>query len=275
MTALPQPPWTAPSTRRWTAGRIIALVLGICLLLPGLGLLAGGGALLWVEGADRNSQGFLTSAAGSFASPGYALTSDRIDLATGANWLPASVTLGKVQIKVTGTSGSPVFVGIAPVAQATAYLAGVRHTVISDLGVDASGSGTLVPGGAPAGAPGNQAFWVSKVSGAGSQQLSWSPAAGNWMLVVMNADGSAGVAVQADIGATVPALGAIAWAMLGGGLLLSLLGVLLIVLASRRGASAPATPIGGWAVPAPRPGGQPGSWGQPVPTDPARGADSS
>jgi hypothetical protein len=254
----------------------VALVLGICLLLPGLGLLGGGGALLWADRVNRNSQGFLTSATEPFATPGYALTSERVDLATGADWLPASVALGKVQVSVTGKIGSPVFVGIAPVNDAAAYLAGVRRTVIADLGLNSPGRGTFVPGAAPAGPPGDQTFWVSKVSGPGSQQLSWSPAAGNWMLVVMNADASAGVTVQAGVGATVPALGTVAWTVLIGGLVVSLIGVLLIALASRRRAGSYGTPTGGWAVPAPRPGGtSTGAWQPPVAAEPRREPDSS
>jgi hypothetical protein len=71
----------------------------------------------------------------------------------------------------------------------------------------------------------------------------------------MNADASAGVTVQAGVGATVPALGTLAWAVLIGGLVVSLVAVLLIALASRRRAGSYGTPTGGWAVPAPRPGG--------------------
>src|SRR4051812_14386867 len=81
------------------------------------------------------------------------------------------------------------------------------------------------------------------------------------MLVVMNSDASAGASVTARAGATVPALGSISWTVLGIGIVVTLLGVLIIVLAARRRpASAqgypPATVAGpppGW-VPAPRPG---------------------
>jgi hypothetical protein len=182
-----------------------------------------------------------------------------------------SVSLGKVQVTVSGASGSDVFVGIAPVSAATAYLAGVRHTVIRDLGLDASNTGVLVSGGAPAGPPTQQNFWVSQVSGPGIQRLSWSPAAGNWMLVVMTADGSANVSVRASIGATVPALGGIAWGVLATGLVLTVIGVLLIVLASRRRAGSSGMPPGGWVVPAPRSDGTPSSWTPPVPQDRASG----
>ena len=265
MTATPQPAYVSPPPSRWGAGRIIALVLGILLLLPGLGLLLGGGVLLWADNAHRNGDGFLTSADASFTTPGYALSSDHVNLATGADWVPVSAAVGKVQIRVTGTGGSDVFVGIAPVKDATGYLSGVQHSVIKDLGTDTSASGVLVAGNAPSGPPSEQSFWVSQVSGSGPQTLTWSPAQGDWMLVVMNADASAKVAVQASVGATVPALGGIAWGVLIGGVVCTAIAVLLLVLAARRPAAyrggppapgayvQPSAPPPNWAPPAPRP----------------------
>src|SRR3954471_23397208 len=103
MTANPPPaPVQAPPSR-WGPGRIIALVLGVLLLLPGLGLLAGGGALLWADNSHRNSDGYLTSDPQTFQTPGFALTSDRVDLSTGADWVPVSSTLGTAQFRVTGS----------------------------------------------------------------------------------------------------------------------------------------------------------------------------
>jgi hypothetical protein len=259
MTAV-APPWAAPP-RRWGPGRIVALVIGLLLLVPGIGLLVGGGALLWVDRGARTSDGFVLSSSDHFTAPGYALSSDTLDLSTGARWLPISAALGDARIQVTGDSGQEVFIGIAPVSDAQGYLDGVAHTVVSDIGADLTDADlTTVSGGAPAGAPGDQTFWVAQASGAGQQKLTWTPADGDWMLVVMNADATAGVSVQARAGATVPALGTVAWSVLGGGILLTLIGVLLIVFAARRGSGparpavpASAGPPAGW-VPTPRPG---------------------
>src|SRR4051794_25181475 len=121
MTAIPQPGFVPPPASRWSAGKIVALILGILLLLPGLGLLLGGGVLLWADRGSRNADGFLVSASDSFSTPGYALSSENVDLATGADWLPVSAAVGKVQVRVTGAGGSDVFIGIAPVSDATAY----------------------------------------------------------------------------------------------------------------------------------------------------------
>jgi hypothetical protein len=249
MTATPQPAWKPAS--RWSAGRIVALVLGVLLMLPALALVGGGGFLLWADLGNR-SDGLVFSETDSFSTDGFALTSERIDLATGADWVPLSAGLGTARAEVTSADGSDVFVGIAPVDEGTAYLDGVARSVIDDLGTTADDE-RYVDGGPPAGAPGDQSFWAAQASGPGTQRLDWEPTEGDWLFVVMNADGSAGVAMDARIGATFPALGGLAWGMLGVGVLLLLVSILLLALAvrdrpARYTGPPPTTP---WAPPSP------------------------
>ena len=236
MTASATPAWyppPEPPRRSWGAGRVIALVLGILLLIPALGLLGGGGTLLWADWTQREN-GFVVSPHESFASPGYALVSERIDLQTNADWLPISETLGTARVEVRGSAGKDVFVGIAPAADATAYLGSVQRTVIRDLGFDQSASQIdQRQGGAPSGPPADQDIWSAQTSGPGTQELTWDPSAGDWMLVVMNADASAGVVVSARVGAEFPALTGLAWGLTIGGLVLTVVAVLLIALPLR------------------------------------------
>jgi hypothetical protein len=248
-------PFLPAASRRRTrrAGRVAALVLGMLLLLPGLGLLGGGGVLLWADWFSR-PDGFVVAPEETFSSPGHALVSDRIDLRAGPDWLPVSAALGDARLEVTGTGADDVFVGIAPVADATAYLEGVRRTTVDGLGFDAPAtSSDELPGGAPAGPPTDQDFWTAQATGPGTQEVTWKPAEGDWMFVVMNADGSAGVDVQARIGAEVPALGGIGWGALIAGLVVTLAAVLLLVLGIRRRSDywAPVTWTGA-PVPSPR-----------------------
>src|SRR4051794_35439076 len=270
MAAMPQPTWNPPPPApRWGPGRVIALVVGIVLLFPALGLLAGGGILLYADGPGRDDDGYLYSSSANFSSDGYAITSASVDLATGADWVPVSSALGTARIQVTADNGSDVFLGIARVADTTQYIGGVERTVVTDLGSDAAPAirtGT----GAPSTPPGEQDFWVAQSAGSGTQTLTWKPAAGNWTLVVMNADGSANVSVDARVGATVPALTGLAWGLLAAGLFLLLLGVLAIVLAVRR-RPAPAQPYGAGA---PMPPGPPPAWSPPAPVDRTTAADS-
>jgi len=274
MAPTPQPTWSPPPPApRWGPGRVIALVLGILILLPALGLTVAGGLLLWADGPARNNDGYLYSSSDNFSSGGFAITSASVDLTTsGANWVPVSAALGTAKIQVTGNSGSDVFVGIARVADATAYLGSVDRTVVTDLG---SGSPPSIRtgSGAPATPPGEQNIWVAQSAGSGAQTLTWKPAAGNWTLVVMNSDGSAGVSVDARVGATLPALGGLAWGVFIVGLGLLVIGVVLIVLAVRRRRVAPAAPYG--AVPyGTSPGGPPPSWSPPAPVDRTTAADA-
>lgn len=267
MTTTPPAYWTPPM--RWGPGRVLALVFGILLLIPGLGLAVGGGVLLWADLGNR-TDGFVFSSADSFSTDGFALTSGRIDLATGADWLPVSAALGRARAQVTAADPStPIFVGVAPAAEGTAYLGGVARTVVKDLGTTSKDE-TFVPGAPPAGAPGDQDFWVAQTSGPGTQQLDWTPTQGNFLFVVMNADGSAGVAMDARIGATVPALNGLAWGVLGSGLFLLVVGGLLLVLAIRRPKVGRAYTGGPYVMPS----GPAPSWSPPAPVDRTTAADA-
>ncbi|NYJ05751.1 hypothetical protein [Petropleomorpha daqingensis] len=90
----------------------MALVLGVLLLVPGLALLVGGGALLWADSTHRTSVAHLTSDA----------TDPGTDLVT----------------------------GIAAASGIAGYLDGVQCTVVDDLGSGAS-PGTEAAGGGRSG----------------------------------------------------------------------------------------------------------------------------
>jgi hypothetical protein len=235
----PRPAAVAPSPEavprpwRWTAGRITALVIGALLVLVSLGLLGAGGTALWADRTQRDAAGYLTTGVHEFSAPGSALVTERIAFdAPGVGWLYSSTLLGKVRIRITPVnSGSPLFVGIGPSANVDRYLAGVGHTLISDFW---SESVQPIAGGVPGSPPGTQDFWVASASGAGAQTLTWDPANGSWTVVVMHADGRAGIDVGTDLAATYPALLGIAVGLLLAGGVLLLGGVLLIVGVIRR-----------------------------------------
>jgi hypothetical protein len=233
--AWPAPPaWPAPTPRPSRTGRVVALVVGALLLLPGIGLLGGGGVALWADWFHR-SNGFVVSPQEGFTSEGYALVSDRIELSATPEWLPAPDTLGTARLEVTGMGPREVFVGVAPATDARAYLDGVQRTVVDGLGFDAPATGSdQLPGGEPPGPPAQHDFWIAEAAGGGTQEVTWDPADGDWMFVVMNADGSPLVDVEARIGAEFPSLGGIGWGLLGVGGIVTLVAVLLLARAGRR-----------------------------------------
>lgn len=237
----------------WTTGRTVAVVIGSVLLFLSTGLLAGGGALLWADRTQRDD-GYVMSGWADLASPRYAVTGEAVELDTGgADWVVDDV-LGTARLAVRADDGTELFVGVARAADADEYLAGVGHGRIAELGPGWDGRAVTqgdvddVAGGAPPEAPGDSDIWVAQASGPGTQVLDWRPADGTWTVVVMRADGAAGIDVEARVGATAPGLPWLAGGLLGTGALLALVGGLLVGLAVHRARLGP--PAGG--VPAPR-----------------------
>jgi hypothetical protein len=73
-----------------------------------------------------------------------------------------------------------------------------------------------------AGRPQSTPIWAAKTSGTPSATLRWTPREGDWTVIVMNADGSAGVTMRVDLAASLPALGWLATEFLAGGTMLAL-----------------------------------------------------
>lgn len=235
--APPQPPVDAtkspgdaaqrPTGWGWTPLRIVGVVLGSVLVLQSLGMLLGGAGALWVDRGLRDDAGYLTSDTQSLNTDGYALSTENIAIETAGLDVP-DLLMGDVRIRATGSDGDPLFIGIAPTAEAEQYLQGVRATTIVDFDDD-NQAYRQVEGGAPANPPAQEDIWTAQSSGAGTQSLEWEIEDGDWTVVVMNADAGADIDARADIGATVPMLGWLAAVLLVGGGLLLLVGIVLIV----------------------------------------------
>jgi hypothetical protein len=217
----------------WTAGRVAAVVVGSLLGLFALLLVGAGGTALWADRTQRED-GYATTELHEFSTGGAALATVPADLGSpGAGWLYSAGVLGKVRVRVTptGDSSSPLFVGIARSADVDHYLAGVDHTVITEFW---KGEVENRDGGSPPSAPAAQSFWAASDSGPGTRTVVWDPSNGSWTVVVMKADGRPGVAIEADLGAKVPALPWIGLGVLIAGAVFLAGGLLLILGAVRR-----------------------------------------
>jgi Domain of unknown function (DUF4389) len=228
------PTGVSRSAEPWTAGRVVALAIGVLLALTAAGLFTGSGLALWADRTQRDAAGYLTTDTQRFSTGAYALATEDIDLRVdGPDWLYPTATLDTVRIRASGADpATPVFVGIARSGDAAAYLAGIGHDTVTGLG-DGSAYRSHA-GGAPEAAPAQQPFWTASSVGAGTSTLVWPVREGSWTVVAMNADGSRGVDVRADLGAKVPALAWIATGLLVGGLVLLAGGAALLVVAVRR-----------------------------------------
>jgi len=221
------------------AGRVLLLVIGVVFVLIAAGLLAGGGALMWGEGALKDSEGFYTTRAIQVTRDSYAIISEPAEIDLGPAWI---LDWNKpVTVRVEASSNQPskgLFIGIAERAAASAYLTGVDHDEVTEFHLRGRRADRVEyrnhPGGSSPLAPISQTFWVASVHGPGTQTLKWNLEEGNYLLVLMNEDGSRGIDVQGTIGARVPWLPGLGIGLLLGGIAVLVAGIVLIILGARR-----------------------------------------
>ncbi len=227
-------PWSAPGPGAPRSGRGVGwIVAGAVVLLSAIVLLITGVVVRVVDDSWRRD-GYLTSSRIALDSPSRAIATERLDLQDVAPlWPDIDRLLGDVRLRATGRAGSAIFIGVAPADRAAAYLDGVEHATPTEL-ADPVTSYAEHPGGAPAGPPADQDFWLAKATGTGTRAVEWPLADGAWTVVVMNADGSAGVNATVDVGATVSIQDRAATALLVGGGIAGPAGVALIVVGIRR-----------------------------------------
>jgi len=227
-----------------SAGRVTLIVLGSIGVLFGLALLAAGGFLLWADRTQRED-GYLTTPTERFATPTYALTRTRLDVGTdGPGWLLNDSWFGKVRIRGDSSGAKMLFIAIGPEAAVAKYLGSVAHASVEDVDFDPFRVKYFpVTGGAPQGPPTEQRFWAASASGVGTRTVTWKVREGDWSVVVMNADGSRGIAADIDVGAKLSFLLWVAIGSLLGGLLVVGGSTALIVLAARTRQPPPAPPV--------------------------------
>ena len=219
-----------PPSRRG-AGGVALIVVGSIAALLAFALLVGGCAAVVVDRTQRDDAGFLMSPTEDFSTATYAIASESADVdISGPDWA-AKDFLGTVRIR--SESDGPVFVGIAREADVAEYLDGVEYAVVTEIGREPHYSERQ--GGAPEGPPADQTFWAASATGAGEQTLEWEPEDGSWNVVVMNPDGSRGVAADLSIGAELDPLIWIGVGLLVGGGLLAAAAALGISAGIRRG----------------------------------------
>ena len=213
------------------SNRVVALVLGCLLLLPGLGFLLGGGALGMVHAFGRDDDGFFSAPEQRLTTSTAAVTAEDLDLVTdpgSPDWLLDRIDLD-VRLQVTGAEGQALFTGIAAEADVDAYLSGVAHDEVIDV-TAGQPDFRRVGGRAEASAPAEEAFWAESATGTGTVQLDWAAKSGRWAVVVMNPDGSPGLAVDATVGAKSGAVLPLALSLLGVGLVVTVAAVVLLVV---------------------------------------------
>ena len=219
---------------RMTTGRIVAVVFGSLAALLALALAAGGTALVIIHGTQRDADGYYQSGTRPLSSTAYAITSSRLDLRAGgtpSGWIDS---IGTVRIEASAASEAGVFIGIGRTADVDRYLAGCPRDVLTGArGRPFMPMYQRHPGSGVPEPPAAQGFWVAQASGPGRRALTWQVGSGDWTAVLMNADGSAGLTLDASAGVRTGLLLPVGLGLLGGGLLFAGLAALVLVLAFR------------------------------------------
>lgn len=224
-----------------TGGKIALLVFGIIFLVGALVLMASGGCLMWLGKALENENPLFTARetrlrkADSYAIVTEPFGIDWYDESRGQRWGTDFVTV-KVQCESQDPSNG-IFIGIARVTDVKEYLSGVRYYEIvewtSDPFDDPEVDYRLHAGDLSPSDPTTGGFWEASACGLGPQTIRWQPKMGQWVLVIMNEDGSAGIDVSGALGAELPWLFWLGLGLLFVGVLALAGGVIMVYFAAR------------------------------------------
>ena len=229
----PQP--SSPRRKR-TAAHYVAIVIGCLVLLPGLGMMMGGGAMLVAQAVATDDDGYFRFTPDRLESNGVAIATTDLWLddveGDASPWLLDWLDVD-LRLRVQGAPPTEeVFVGIARSADVKRYLSDATYSEVTEV----DGSTTRyseIAGGRSVDSPLDQAFWAASASGADEQELTWEARGGRWSVVVMNADGSAVVSADVEVGAKSGAVTPVAITLLVVGGVFVIVAIVLIVIGSR------------------------------------------
>jgi hypothetical protein len=220
------------------AGRIAAIVVGAVLALASVGFLVAGGVLTIGYVAESDDGGYFDETLDRIGTATAAITTGDIDLRAdpGPNWLFESVGV-TVRLQATAVNDdASLFTGIGPTADVDVYLSGVARDEIEDVTAGGRVRYNTAPGANQATPPAEEDFWVASTSGTGTQTIEWDVAEGEWVVVLMNSDGSAGILADVTVGVRSGVVLAIGVGMLAvGGVLLAVAVAIILAGALGRG----------------------------------------
>lgn len=245
--ASPASPQAGDRATHAKPGHWVLLIIGSLLTVLGLGLTVGGSTLTGADLIQRDGR-YLQGAVERYQTTGYALTAPSLVIDSAEAGLTGAPDLGELASIRTRISpavpNQEIFVGIAETADADAYLQGVATASLGNISWSTDQESThpsrveeelehQTGQRAPA-PPAGQDFWTESSSGTGPQQLTWDLDAGNWTMVVMNADATRPVWVDLQAGVRSEVIGPAGTALLIAGIAALILGVPLLLFGAAR-----------------------------------------
>ncbi len=229
-------------------GHTVAAVVGGIVALLATCLIVAGASLLWLDG-ERDADGYFTTGPHAVSSPTFAISSAGLEVVEDApRWLFDQERLGTIRIRAID-SEKALFIGVAGTDSVLRFLNDVPHEVATGVGTDPFDVATRQSIGSRApGTPVNARLWVASTVVDGSGEVEWDVEPGRWAIVVMNADGSAGIDARFELGAKVGFLVPVGVGFTVGGALLLMIGLGGIVFALlarpvETGVTTPSAPV--------------------------------
>jgi hypothetical protein len=191
----------AASTQRPGHRRLARLAFGSLGLVVALALI--GAAIAGIVGLEtkRDATGYFVTHTHHYLTSTFALSTESLNV----GGVTGALEAGLVRLRITATSrnaAKPLFIGMARSVDVERYLARVGHDELRDIGFDPFKIDYRRLGaGAPRALPSTQSFWQQRATGTRTQTISWPVEKGRWTAVVMNADGSRNVSVDAQLAA--------------------------------------------------------------------------
>lgn len=233
-----------PRGSGWDAGKTLALVIGAGLLLLGIPVTLGGGALLGVTGFLDRGEGYIGVEGVNLETDTQALVARELDVAGFTAdgvvgppiriWKPDFTDFLSFRVKAESNNGKRVFIGILRQQDALGYLGSAEYSQVTRFrmdnpwGRDPYVEYRLHRGEAITVSPTELDVWVAEATGYGTQTLTWSPEPGKYWLVIMNADSSAVVDVETGVSVKAPVIVWVARGLFVGGLALTGVGATVI-----------------------------------------------
>jgi hypothetical protein len=177
------------------------LVFGSLCLLLALAVMGAAAAGIFGLENNRDASGYFVTHTHHYQTSSYALSTESLNVGSVTGALETSL----LRLRISATSSNPtkpLFIGIARTEDVARYLARVQHDELRNINFDPfKVDYRPVGAGAPSAPPSTKHFWQTHASGTGTQTISWPVKSGRWSAVVMNADGSRNVSVNAQLAA--------------------------------------------------------------------------
>lgn len=220
--------------------RVLLMIVGV---LAGLaGLYCAGSGVTTYRAVD--SDGFITSDTATVVSSTLAITAAAAEIETQSENLSSGTAL--IRVEARREDGGRVFVGIGRAELVQAYLLGSRYEALTEIEFNPfTFNSRTVPGRstedllAPPESRGD--IWAASSVGEGLQETSYAVVKDEdgevvpHTVVIMNAEPSAGIAVEAELAVKYPRLRGTGIAFMAIGTVVFLLGALMVLVAWKTG----------------------------------------